>query len=227
LLGTQEIRMKLTLAAGLAACLFVATAASALTFGQIDTFEDGTTGDWVVAAGGVGHPAPPQNIPDGGPAGAEDNFLLLTAVGGGGSGSHLSVLNMVQWAGDYLGTGVNQISMSLANLGNSDLDIRLLFADPVAGPPTNLAITDAVVLPAGSGWQTAVFAVSPADLIVLQGDATALLGATTQLRIFHSIEPMFPGEAIVAQLGVDNVLALAGEVATDATTWSAVKALYR
>jgi len=219
--------MKLNIAACIAACLFAATAASALTFGQIDTFEDGTTGNWVVAAGGAGHPAPPQNIPDGGPAGAEDNFLLLTAVGGHGPGSHLSVLNMVQWAGSYLATGVNRISMNLVNLGSSDLYIRLLFADPVAGPPTNLAITDAVVLPAGSGWQTAVFAVSPADLIVLQGDATALLGATTQLRIFHSIAPTYPGESIVALLGVDNILALAGEVATGATTWSAVKALYR
>lgn len=216
-----------SLCAALIACLLAANPALALTFGQIDTFEDGSAGDWVVAVGGASHPAPPQNIPDGGPAGAEDNFLLLTAVGGQGPGSHLSALNRVQWAGDYLGTGVNQISMSLANLGNTDLHVRLLFADPVGGPPSNLAITDAVVLPTGSSWQTAVFAVSPADLIVLQGDATTLLGATTQLRIFHSIAPSYPGESIVALLGVDNILALAGEVATDATTWSALKALYR
>jgi hypothetical protein len=201
--------------------------AFALTFGQIDTFEDGTTGNWTVAQVGGVHPAPPQNIPDGGPAGAGDNFLLLTALGGQGAGSRLSVLNREQWAGDYLATGVNRISMQVANLGDTELHLRLLFADPVLGPPSNLAITDAVVLPAGSGWQSITFAVSPADLIALQGDVTTLLAATAELRIFHGVEPAFPGPPIVAQLGVDNILALAGEVPTQATTWGAVKALYR
>lgn len=219
--------MKLSLAACFATPLLVATAASALTFGQIDTFEDGTTANWVVGVIGGVHPAPPQNVADGGPDGAGDNYLRLTSFGGNGPGSHLTVVNLTQWAGDYLGASINLITMHLINLGNTDLSIRLRFADPAGGPPNNVAITDSVQLPAGSGWQLVSFHVAPADLIALLGDTTLLLGATTELRIFHGEAPAFPGEPIAAQLGVDNILAFASEVPTAGASWSAVKALYR
>lgn len=216
-----------SLRAALVACLFFANSVQALSFGQIDDFEDGTTANWVVGVTGGVHPAPPQNVPDGGPAGAGDSYLRLTSFGGLGSGSRLTVVNLTQWAGDYPGAGINLITMHLINLGSTDLSIRLRFADPIAGPPTNAAITESVQLPAGSGWQLVSFHVSPADLIALLGDATVLLGATTELRIFHGEAPAFPGEPIAAQLGVDNILAFASEVPAQGSSWSAVKALYR
>jgi hypothetical protein len=216
--------MTLKLTACLAASLLVAAAAQAVTSGQTDTFEDGTTGNWTV---GAIHPAPPQNVPDGGPAGAGDNYLFLTALGGNGPGSRLAMINAGQWAGDYLAAGVVRISMNVANFGATDLSLRLVFMDPVAGPPTNVAITAAVPLLAGSGWQTAEFAVAPGDLIVLQGDAVALLGATTELRLFHGEASLYPGPPVVASLGVDNIMALTGEVPAAATSLGALKAFYR
>ena len=61
--------------------LHAAALGAQVTAGQVDTFEGGTTQGWVV--GDPSHPAPPTNIATGGPAGAGDNYLQLTAVGGG------------------------------------------------------------------------------------------------------------------------------------------------
>ncbi|HEX6985824.1 MAG TPA: hypothetical protein VF170_10620, partial [Planctomycetaceae bacterium] len=144
-------------------------AATAGLIGRIDTFEDGTTQGWEINLLGIGAPptaALPTNVPTGGPAGADDNFLRLAAFGGTGAGSRLSVVNfMNQWAGDYLAEGVTAFRMDLINLGTTDLSLRLMFANPTVGPPTDLAFsTEAVVLPAGGGWTPVMFPVRPADL---------------------------------------------------------------
>jgi hypothetical protein len=93
-----------------AACLLLPTAVVADPLvGQIDTFEDGTIQNWHV---GMDAPpaARPANIASGGPGGAGDNYLRLTALGGNGPSSKLSVINNSQWTGNYLASGVNAIS---------------------------------------------------------------------------------------------------------------------
>src|SRR5688572_2599860 len=114
--------------------LLATSSALAVTSGQIDTFENGTTENWVVNLLGMGSPPPetlPVNVPSGGPAGVDDNYLLLTSLGGAGSGNRLSVINfMSQWAGDYVGSGIGGIRMHVNNLGTTELALRLLFADP-------------------------------------------------------------------------------------------------
>ena len=90
--------------------------ASGAVIGQVDNFEDGTTQGWVVGLLGAPSPAPPQNIPNGGPLGAGDNYLQLTSVGGSGAGNRLVVINLAQWAGNYTAAGVTFIGMDLRNL---------------------------------------------------------------------------------------------------------------
>ncbi len=192
-------------------CAMYAPFAAALAIGQTDTFEDGTTQNWVVGVAlGAVHPVPPANIADGGPLGAGDNFLQLTAVGGQGAGNRLAVLNLAQWAGDYTAAGISNISMNLINLGTTELAIRLYLEDPQGAPPANQAITDAVLLPVGSGWTSATFDVGPAALISLLGDVNTLLSGVTALRIIHSPAEDFRGPPIAAVLGVDNIEAVAG-----------------
>ena len=146
----------------LLAGLLPVTPAAAVTLGQTDNFEDGTTQNWLVGLLGAPHPAPPENIPSGGPAGVDDNYLLLTAVGGNGPGNRLTVINASQWAGDYLAAGITGIWMDVNNFGNTDLALRLLVADPLGGPPTNVAFsTDPIVVPAGSGWQAGEISFQP------------------------------------------------------------------
>lgn len=143
---------------------------------KTDTFEDGTTQNWVVGLLGAPHPAPPVNISTGGPAGSGDNYLLLTAVGGSGSGSRLSVINLTQWGGDYLAAGVNAISMDLNNLGTTDLYLRLLLADPIGGSPNNLAFsTTPVFLPSRSSWTSVVFPIGISPFTAWLGSVTEAL----------------------------------------------------
>ena len=199
---------KLLLVAGM---LGVMAGANAATFGQTDTFEDGTTQGWIVGLLGAPHPAPPVNVPDGGPDGAGDNYLLLTAVGGGGPGNRLSAINpSAQWAGDYTSGGITTIAMDVNNFGNSDLALRLLFADPLSGPPNNLAFSsEAVAVPAGSGWISILFPITAESLTAGLGSVDTALANATEVRVFHSAADTFPGESIVAQLGIDNIQATA------------------
>lgn len=200
----KSLVLVLTLGAGLA----VSPGALGVATGQVDTFEDGTTQNWVVGLLGAAHPAPPANISTGGPAGANDNFLLLTSVGGSGAGNRLTAINVGQWAGDYISAGLTSIRMDVNNLGSSELALRLLFADPEVGPPTDLAFsTEAIVVPAGSGWMSVVFPISVSDLTAGQGSVEAALKDVTEMRIFHSVSAGFPGESLVASLGVDNIQA--------------------
>ena len=184
----------------------------AVSIGQVDNFEDGTTQGWLGGLGAFPNPAPPLNAL-GGPAGANDNYLLLTALGGNGPASKLSVLNLSQWSGNYIAAGVGSITMDLRNLGSTDLSLRLALEDPVGGPPSNIAFSgSAFLLPAGGGWTTAVFPIAPSDLLPALGSINTALTNTTAIRLYHSPapnvpNPVFPIASVVAQLGVDNIRA--------------------
>jgi hypothetical protein len=206
--------MKLAYTAALSAgVLATAAAHGQVTLGQVDDFQDGTVHGWRV--GGVQHPAPPSNLATGGPGGAGDAFLRLTALGGAGPGSRLSAFNTAQWAGDYGAAGVGVITMDVQNFGPEELSLRLALLDPMGGAPTNFAITAAVVVPAGSGWMSAAFAIDAASLIVLQGTAGGALGNATELRLFHNPNADYPSPpmgppSVNAVVGVDNIRAVPG-----------------
>lgn len=210
------------MAAMLALAAAWANPVHAVSVGQVDTFEDGTTLGWSVAVGPLlaTHPAPPYNDL-GGPAGADDNFLHISSVGVNGPGSRLTVLNyQSQWAGDYLSAGISSIAMDVINLGNTDLNLRLLFEDPLVGPPENVAFSAVPILvQAGSGWTSIQFELGVADLEAALGDVTAALTNATILRIYHSSgSPGFPPEPVVSQLGIDNIRALGTPVPEGSAT---------
>lgn len=185
------------------------------TIGQKDDFEDGTTQGWHINSLGFGGGTAPQNIASGGPAGVDDNYMLLTAVGGQGGGSKLNVNNFfAQWSGNYTAEGISQISIDLNNFNSVDLYIRLFLENPLGGPPTDTAYTDAFFIPAGSGWMHAAFNIGPDSLHVQSGDAATLLANVTGLRIYHGTAGPHPPEAIVGTLGVDNITAQTPEPST-------------
>jgi hypothetical protein len=182
----------------------------AVTVGQIDTFEDGTTQNWIINLLGMGGgAAPPVNVTTGGPAGADDNYLLLTSSGSTAAGGRLVALNPAQWAGDYLASGVGAIRMDVKNFGTTDLHLRLLFELSTGGPPTDIAgSTNAIHVPAGQDWTSIVFPVSPSSYTALAGTVNAALAGATIARIYSKEEPGFPGDAVAAQLGIDNIQAI-------------------
>jgi MYXO-CTERM domain-containing protein len=198
------------------------------TIGTLDAFSGGMTAGWFAGGGPGGSvpPVPPQVIASGGPAGAGDAYLQVTATGGGGPGSRLSVMNATQWAGNYIAAGIGSIEMDLINLGANDLTIRLLFEDPIPGPPQNEAVSSVgVFLGAGSGWVHVSFDLD--ELTALQGTVLGALSNTTILRIIHASDPSGPSLAtpIAGVLGIDNILAVAGPTAVDEPASGALLAL--
>lgn len=192
-----------------------ASAQAAPVIGQVDTFESGTTNGWFAGLGPLGQvpPVPPQVVADGGPTGAGDAYLQLTANGGSGPGSRLVALNAAQWAGDYAAAGVGAIEMDLRNLGAADLVVRLLLENPMQAPPTDEAVTlSGAQLPAGGAWMRVVFPLSATSLAPTIGDPTQLLAGVTFLRIIHSVGAD-QADPIAGVLGVDNIRALASPVA--------------
>ena len=178
-----------------------------------DTFEDGTTMGWFIP---METPFAPANMATGGPAGAGDAYLQLTATGQPGPAGRLAVLNESQWTGDFIAEGVIAIAMHVNNFGPSEVTLRLLLEDFPAtpGPPTNLAttLTD-IVVPAGSGWVEVVFDLSLSNLVALFGTTQGALSDVDVLRIFHNPDPDFPGPGIGIPLinvllGVDNITAI-------------------
>jgi hypothetical protein len=166
-----------------------ASPSSAVSLGQIDNFQSLSASGWV---SGPANPVQPAVVANGGPAGAGDAYLFITAAGGSGAGSRLVGINAAQWTGNYAAAAVSAISMDVANFGSTALQLRLTFS----GTGT---VTDAVALPAGSGWQRVQFDFDP-----------NAVGGMSDLRLFHGFadNATFPGPAVLAQLGVDNISAV-------------------
>lgn len=204
--------------AALAPLLAATPAGAQVRLGHRDDFEDGTTAGWRVGGGPVGgtHPAPPRVVADG-RRGADDDFLLLTAIGGGIGdvpvpGSRLSAFNTGSaWTGDYRAAGVGAVSMWVNNLGTTELFLRLAIVDfpDVPGPPVGAALSFApVALPGSSGWTRVTFSLHPRALVGAFGTGLGTLRSVDELRLYHRTDVGFPPESVVAQLGVDDVTAV-------------------
>lgn len=196
------------------ALLLSAPHAIGVTFGQLDTFEDGTSQDW---RNGV---APLANIATGGPAGADDNYIRITADGSNNFG-RLTGFNRAQWLGDYISAGVTAIEVHLNNFSAVDLSIRLGFKEGTFNGAAGY-LTSAVLLPAGSGWQHFTFSLAPADLTALGGPTaygTFFSGGLAEVRFIHSpAGDDLNGQFVTGQLGIDNVHAVPEPAVTALTT---------
>jgi hypothetical protein len=74
-------------------------------------------------------------------------------------------------------------------LGATDLVVRLAIGDVAVGslPPLNIAVSaQAVFLPAGGDWVTAVFPVAPGFLVPARGTVMEALTNAGELRIMHN-----------------------------------------
>ena len=177
------------------------SSALGITFGQTDTFQDGTVMGWQT---GPSDPSPPANIANGGPLGSGDRYMLLTSSGGLGVGGKLVAHNQTQWAGNYTAAGVTLIRLNLNNLGNTSLTIRLLFE----GPADTAITTNGFALPTGSGWVTAAIPIAAGNLTAISGSSANALATAFRFRILHGTGLGFPPEPIAASLGVDNINAV-------------------
>src|SRR5260221_386082 len=139
------------LSAGL---LLIPRPSLAVTIGQIDTFQNGTTQNWT--NGGVPDPI---NVSTGGPAGSGDRFLEIQS-GTFGGGSRLVAFNRNQWTGNFGSAKVSKIAVDLKNLGTAStaLPIRIALRSGTGSAITpGYASTTAFSLPHDNLWHHAVF----------------------------------------------------------------------
>lgn len=195
-----------TMVAGVALVLAASVGspvAHAVMLGQVDDFQNGSTGGW-------GTYAPVANIATGGPAGAGDRYLQVTSSGGTGYGSQLSTASSSRWGGDYAGAGVTAVEMDLRNFGNTPLEIRVLLWSANNGSFTS---TVSFSLPVDGQWHHAVLGVRALDL-TWGGDAygnPAHASFGDGLWIRHQTGPpaaVTGGTPIASQLGIDNIHAV-------------------
>jgi hypothetical protein len=180
----------------------------AVSVGQIDNFQDGTTDNWTNGQPTTG--TPPINVGTGGPAGAGDRFLEITADGSGADGK-LTTFNRTQWLGDYITAGVNEIDMDLENLSSVTLSIRLAFRESTTiGAPGYLS-TIPVTLAPNSGWVHASFAITPTSLTPIGGPTgfSTFFSSPAELRIINEAGTTnLDGDVVTGQLGIDNIAAV-------------------
>ena len=93
-----------------------------------------------------------------------------SAVGGSGPGRFLTVFNRAQWLGNYIALGVTAIEIDLQNFSKVDLNIRLGFKESTDAGASGY-LSAAFSLPAGSGWQHAIFLINPASMIAVGSPA--------------------------------------------------------
>ena len=179
---------------------------ASVTFGQLDSFQDGTTMGW---REGLPSPNAPDNVA-GGPGGEADLFLRNVSSTADTAGSRIVMFNEAQWAGDYNAAGVTRVDATLANLGAAPLYMRLAIQ---SSGGTRYASRTAVVLQPGEGWRGVSFDLTPAAMAPAGGFGSETLAATlSSVRTVRLLSaesaPAWIGDPIDGTLGTDNLRAL-------------------
>jgi hypothetical protein len=195
--------MKL-LAISFALAVFLsATATFGVTIGHADTFEDGLD-NWQGGVGGF------TVVPNGGPAGAGDQYLQLSS-GASPLPPRLVGFNDSQWLGNYTAAGVTAVAMDLLNSGTTSLSMRVAIREGTGTASTpGYASTTPFILPADDQWHHAVFDLDTASLTGFNSPQllSVDLANVKDFRILESAAPSGVGDMVTAQIGVDNVTAV-------------------
>ena len=162
------------------------SASAAVTVGQVDDFQDGTTQGW---SNTLSMASAPTNQPNTGPGGAGDNALFSIV---GGNPDAFSIVNSTQWAGDYNTAGITTIKFDANNLGINSINIGILFNGNAAG-------TNTVLVPVGTGWNTYSI-----DLTTLSFGSPTTLNSVTSLELTNSTS----GVGGALDIYVDNITAV-------------------
>ena len=176
----------------------------AISLGQIDDFEAGSTQGW---REGGSSPNRPTYVATGGNPGG---FLENRSTGGMGSGSRLVMLNERQWRGDYQQAGITEIRLDLKAFMDTAEPLAMRIALEGAGG-TQYGSTDPFILPMDDLWYTASFGLMPDDLSPIAGAATLeqVLSSVSRIRLLAAADgPSWRGDIIRAHLGLDNIIAV-------------------
>lgn len=136
---------------------------------------------------------------------------MQVVSGSFGGNSRLVTFNDAQWLGNYLGAGVNAVSMNLRNFGPSAIPIRIAIREGSlgSGTPGYCSVTPYLLLPDGL-WHAAVFGLDAGSLTPINNPQPLAtdLSNVGDFRILSAASPAGIGDQISAEIGVDNVYAI-------------------
>src|SRR5262249_10215318 len=106
---------------------------------------------------------------------------------------------------------VNEIDLDLNNFSSVALSIRLAFKSATFGGAPGYVTTSAFSLGPNSGWQHAVFSITPATMTAVGGPSAlaTFFSAPAEFRIINSTTATdLNGDNVIGQLGIDNIVAV-------------------
>ena len=174
--------------------------AQAIDLNTFNDFEDGTTQGWQI--GGANGPT---NIPNGGPTGANDNYLQNQSTGTMNADSKFIFFNTTTaWTGNWTSAGITYITFMVNNTGATNLSLRIA----LDGGGGRWCTTVPITVNTSSGWMGVSIPVSAGSFTAAGGtDINLTLGNVTSMRILSNTSVSFFGETIAAQAGFDNIAA--------------------
>ncbi len=181
-----------------------------VTAGQIDTFEGGTSGSLMNWSQGINAPQGSLVVATGGPAGAADHFMQITADSTSLGGNRLTAFNRVQWLGNYNTAGITAIEMDLNALtAASPLSMRIAFKSGTSTISPGY-VSNPFTLPNDGQWHHAVFPLDAADFTAINSPTAfgTFMSSPAEFRVIQSSAPSLNGNAIDAVVGVDNIHAI-------------------
>lgn len=185
---------------------FIAGSVEAVTLGQIDDFQDGTTMGWRV---GSPAPFPVIAVAHSGPDGFGDYALMNVSTGFWGPSSRMVFFNDTVWTGNLLAAGIDRVDAVMkADPAGDDLSMRV----GIGGGSGNWYVsTNSVLLPNDGQWYNVSFALTPADMTSVNG-SESLDSVLAQVDVFRFISsssaPRWKGDLVEATLYVDNIQAV-------------------
>ncbi len=187
----------------------LAVAASALssnlwaaTLYRTSDFQNGSIDNW---SGG----ADPTVIPQGGPLGAGDGFMQVTATGGLGPGSNAATNNIsAPWIGNFDATGVHWVLVDMMSpISSQPLEIRVvLHGSPESG--TRYTSASTMPVPNDGIWRHYEFPVGEGDLVSVSGSDTYAMLFSNVEKIMLRHNPGTPtsgGTPVQAVWALDNI----------------------
>jgi hypothetical protein len=191
-LGTLRIAALFLVALGVGV-----TSRAAPVAGQMNTFQGGTEG-W-----GQGINTTNTVVTSGGPAGLQDNYIRVTAFGGGGPGSRLITLNESSpWTGNFLAAQIAAVEMDVRSF---DTQSRPLYLRVALRSASGSAVVSAPhVMTADGTWHHVVFPLT-SDALTPAGSFTSVMSNVADFRILHGVDSDHRGEPIASSFGLDNI----------------------
>jgi hypothetical protein len=179
----------------------------AISANEIDDFQTSTAEGWSINRGFT----PVAVAENEGPAGNGDHALFMSTATMGVT--HLLVMNVSQWTGNWTAAGITQVSLDVRNPNAFNLSMRLGIAGPggaSGGGTGDTHVTDAISVAADDAWHTLTFDVLASDFTAIDGANTAAaLAGVTQLRFIHNSAVSFVGDTAGGDFYLDNIQAIA------------------